>query len=1137
MAQEQITKNLMIRASAGTGKTFAIATRFIWLFVVKGVEVRSILALTFSRLAAQEIYTKILERLWTASYRNEKGATEDEKEKGALEERKIILEYIFGENAQPTTAEIAQALNNKALNSKTFADALRKLLNTQHLGTIATLDSFILKFVRSYPLELGFQNSVSLIEDYQEKTAIKEANESLLGRSTESATILEAFRVLEKKWCRSIRAKVAQQAAGGWREFVRHYKDNLPTAESMKKALCVPMDLEPFATKGGLIEQIDFTLIATTARASATGKSLGGNCARWVLNPFNKFKESFKGYSGDEILASDGVLVQSLLEAVRTGRFRTPFVFGTNEIDLTPEFIEALTTDIQRADNLFLAKHIEKSVKRLQLVKRLDDVYDAQMRRAGLLTFSDLPEAQKNFSWQTDEEKFKSDLENLYYRFDSQFDHWALDEFQDTSDVQWSCLRVLVENAAVDSEKSVVTVGDLKQAIYSWRGGSNAPFQDMMNWNSVSGLDASGHELPPLSGAMKVGQIQDKDISRRYEKNVCDFINLIFKKENLEPLLEGRPKSLADWTNENCWREHEALTDSKTGRVKDGDYVKVIGVPVESSKDADETGSDDDKEIGKKAILPIAPTLLRELRELWQKHKANDSRETVGVLVRGNEEGNAWAKYLRREGLEVIWEGLSGVRDLPAVELVLALLTVSEHPEDTAAWQFIKSSPLPEILSTPLPQDESTEKKEPPLPKAAFDSVEALSSAVAHSLSTEGLSRTLQKYIICASKRLRAEGDEMSVARLASLLRAAVKYESFARPGDGIDAFKNYLTTHAGRELSPSSSFIRILTIHRSKGLGIDHVFVPLAETSKTKFLESKNSDAWTSENPGEWILEGLNEAGSSLRPEFKEQWMKRQEGATSENLHTYYVALTRAKKSMYVIFPFLLKNGKKKDEIELGNKGFSSVIIQALWRGVIPSKEVVKEFGTKVVCLPPKKKDDVIPVVQAQSFAVRIEDDAEVAYKRKSPSGAFRRVAASEGVSVRNPFADDFGADAQAGIVQHAALEHEDWSDPKDENKWAAPAEGWTEIWQEKAYELIENETWISGKIDRVTFYPDGRVVVADYKFSDKSDDELRLAYKDQMQDYVTAVRKLTQKTDISAELLVFSTKESNPRVIPMTI
>ena len=68
--------NLLIRASAGTGKTYALATRYLQLMLLGNVDPAKIVALTFSRAAAQEIYTKILERLWKAAESEENAKKE-----------------------------------------------------------------------------------------------------------------------------------------------------------------------------------------------------------------------------------------------------------------------------------------------------------------------------------------------------------------------------------------------------------------------------------------------------------------------------------------------------------------------------------------------------------------------------------------------------------------------------------------------------------------------------------------------------------------------------------------------------------------------------------------------------------------------------------------------------------------------------------------------------------------------------------------------------------------------------------------------------------------------------------------------------------------------------------------------------
>ena len=154
--------NLLIRASAGTGKTFSLATRYLRLMLFDKVDPAKIVALTFSRAAAQEIYTKILERLWTASSSDE--------------------------NAEKESEEVCKGLVgvSESWDKAKFASLLRSLLDTQHLGTIATLDSFILRMVRNFPLEMGFQHAGEVLDPADEDEAVQDALRVIL-QGTEKA--------------------------------------------------------------------------------------------------------------------------------------------------------------------------------------------------------------------------------------------------------------------------------------------------------------------------------------------------------------------------------------------------------------------------------------------------------------------------------------------------------------------------------------------------------------------------------------------------------------------------------------------------------------------------------------------------------------------------------------------------------------------------------------------------------------------------------------------------------------------------------------------------------------------------------------------------------------------------------------
>ena len=214
--------NLIIRASAGTGKTFSLATRFIRLMVLEQVSPDRIVALTFSRAAAQEIYIKLLERLWEAAL----------SDAGAKREKSILLD---GLGAADRAAIAARHID---WSCAMFAECLRRVIDTQHHKAIATLDSFILRIVRSFPLEMGFQHAVGVLDEYGERAAVARSREALLADRTGGETFVGAFKTALRGMAVRACSQSLERILSGWRAFlVFHPEAKTWTADSMRAAL------------------------------------------------------------------------------------------------------------------------------------------------------------------------------------------------------------------------------------------------------------------------------------------------------------------------------------------------------------------------------------------------------------------------------------------------------------------------------------------------------------------------------------------------------------------------------------------------------------------------------------------------------------------------------------------------------------------------------------------------------------------------------------------------------------------------------------------------------------------------------------------------------------------------------------
>ena len=1009
--------NLLIRASAGTGKTYALATRYLRLMLLGKVDPAKIVALTFSRAAAQEIYTKILERLWKAADSDDIAKKESE--------------------------EISKASETpRSWDRSEFASLLRSLIDTQHLGTIATLDSFILRMVRNFPLEMGFQHAVEVLDSAGEGDALQDALRAILQGTEKAEEFINVFsaaqdgnlpRVLEYKITALLKT---------WRKFCELRPDCRNwTVESMLAALGIPEKSEcP-----------DLSILDTSGQ----------------YNPVKTFVKNVNEYNGSKTLFPDkkSNVYKMMLHFLRDLQ-ATAFSWATEKkqfhFDYGVKGAAAIRAAIHYMFNLRIQRLLKQVKAKIDFVGFVEDVYNRNSRRKGKLTFSDFT----RFSAAREDSEKALALENLEYRFDEKFDHWALDEFQDTSELQWACLKSLVFEAATSGGgRTVMTVGDLKQSIYTWRGGNDGPFMEMMLWGAFTDSE--------------FGKIDDLNTSYRYEKNICDFINSVFGEKSLRAggvLPSERAGAIGRWLSGDCWKVHEPVF--KDGSPKAGDYVKVLGVP--------------DPE-GKANMKALLPALEDELRRIGLQHKAVGINESVGILVRTNDDGNEVAEHLRLKGFKVVWEGMSAVSDVPVVNALVDLLRLSEHPADTFAWKTV--SQLFPVCSILFPQENGDELS------AAF-----VSSIVAANLSHQGLSRTLQKYCQALSEDS-AGLDQLSKQRLREMVALAVAYEQRNANRFSIDGFEAFLAASFKREQGTSSDVVRILTIHRSKGLTLDRVIVPLAEGT-TKWLADSGSQGLLYAAEGDWVLPHLSVDEAALNPKTAMALSERSDESLLSNIRMWYVALTRARKAMYIITPLVERNEEKPF--------FRDVILSAFAdfeRRPAPNEcKIIFDQGVEPEFKPkdkPNSEKDGNGGCARNRFWSH-EDPAE-SIERVSPSSSGHRDFA---VPASYLFSESAGEAAKKGVEIHGQYEAVEWADDKTlaalpqafHVAFVKPGPKAT-LWREKSYEIYREasgkDEWETGQFDRVVFTGEGEereAVIYDFKTNALRSGESTEAFEQRM-------------------------------------
>ena len=291
-----------------------------------------------------------------------------------------------------------------------------------------------------------------------------------------------------------------------------------------------------------------------------------------------------------------------------------------------------------------------------QVMDRYERQYGETVRRAGKLTFDDVQNILAGVIQAPGEEV----TFDIHFRLDGNFDHWLLDEFQDTSFAQWKAIRDLVDEVVQDTSgrRSFFYVGDVKQAIYGWRGGDSRLFKEVRDKYN-QGLAGPIHEPEPMSKSWRSGPA------------VIEAVNGVFGDAGLMAnWLPGA--TVARW--EDSWDKHSAVHEGRDGVVQ-------LLRPAEGAPEQEE---------GKHEIVLA---LLEEVRP-------HERGLSCAVIVRRHADGKAIAEYIRAHS-EVPVRVSADIplgADNPVIAVLMSLLKYAAHPGDTYSWEHVAMSPLGGVI-------------------------------------------------------------------------------------------------------------------------------------------------------------------------------------------------------------------------------------------------------------------------------------------------------------------------------------------------------------------------------------------------------------------------------------------------------
>jgi ATP-dependent exoDNAse (exonuclease V) beta subunit len=671
--------NLLIRASAGTGKTFRLSNRFIEL-LRGGVPCDHILATTFTRKAAGEILDRVIQRLAEAAQN------------------------------EGRRRELGQLTGGKSVSRDECLRLLQTAMRQLHRLRVSTLDSFFSQIARSFTFEIGLPPGWQIVNELDDARLRSQAINTVLTQDDPSRLRTLLNLLAKGQASRSVSQLIhdtvdalydlfQETEAEAWAKIPRSKPlDEVQLAEALE-------DL-------GSVDLPDASL--SKARDADYDRAVEGDWPGFLAKGLAK-----KVHEGDPV-------------------YRRKPIPG--------EAVAVYERLIDHVKAELVGRVAMQTEATLQLLQKFDVEYQRLKYSHRAMRFEDVTRCVGDI-------RSLVDGGRLSFRLDSRIDHLLLDEFQDTSPRQWRVLRPLSERVSSGAgDTSFFCVGDVKQAIYGWRGGVAEIF------------DAIDQQLDDLKQ-------ESLNVSFRCSQPVIDTVNRVFDGMSKHSNLGRAENAVRRWCDR--FKHHE------TAKRELGGYVELLTSPrpVEGQSQRDVTIEFAGRRIAD--VVAEAPGF------------------SVGVLVRKNETVGRLIYELREQDVQASEEGGNPLTDSAAVVVVLSLVRLADHPGDTVARFHVAHSPLGPVVGLSDYEDDRSARE------------------VAHSVRRSLIERGLGPMVCDWAEKLATSCSRRELSRLEQLVELAYGYETSAslrsndfvayvqntRVSDPIPADVRVMTVHQAKGL------------------------------------------------------------------------------------------------------------------------------------------------------------------------------------------------------------------------------------------------------------------------------------------------------------------------------------------------
>jgi ATP-dependent exoDNAse (exonuclease V) beta subunit len=798
---------ISVQASAGSGKTYSLAKRYIYLLFdsVETSEIKNIIAVTFTNKAAIEMKYRVISYLKKVALGQDSGS--------------------FFDDFKLSKQEIAE---------KSIA-ILEMILTCYDSFNISTIDSFKNRILKSCAMSIDISPNFIIEQDYSYNLMV--ALENFLQKTQKSDNLKDIALKCVSQYLMKDSGWLPKESI--YREILKIFNKS---GNSGKDISCVndrSFRNEVYSAAELIVNKIEY---------------------------FSKFILKLKlNKHYQEVIDKASKIGAKLFISADTisARFKyenLEYLKDSPKSDKAENLWHEIHNDICALCG-FQVENYYGIYSQIYLEVALE--FDKQSKKDGIVYLNEINKKTVNYF-----ENENNIMPEIYYRLSEKYRHFLIDEFQDTSVVQWTGIKRFLEESLAGGG-SFFFVGDVKQAIYSFRGGKSELFDSVANEFSSAEI-----EKTYLNQNFRTGKI------------IVNFNNKIFSLENIKRFFNyfcEKEKIESDFT-----KMIEPYAFSRQESQRDGGYVEINTI----GKDCD----DIDEEIKQKFISCVS--------QVTERFNAGD----IVVLCRSNEEILKVSLWLLENNYEVESSQTLSIRNNNFIKQIVSLLMFIDSPVDTLSFS---SFLLGEIFSKA--SGISNEK----IAKFIFDCKSDVKSKTLYKVFKEKYKDLWNEYFeeffvkagfIPAYELILSILDKFKVSSFCETkafimcFLELIKDCETQKPGlkNFLEYFKNL--DDDKNELYIKNSFsngIKVMTVHKSKGLEFSVVIVPYLKLSSESVRNPYFDDS------GDKIkLLNITKNLSDFSPKVRKIYEKEKLNSLLGELNVLYVSMTRSKYEFYGIVP-----------------------------------------------------------------------------------------------------------------------------------------------------------------------------------------------------------------------------------------